>query len=91
MRTSYCFLLVASILLSAAEVSCSPKPQQYSIRWVYISRGLNDDRHVEEIREPARTAGEHGINGIYLSASFDRIDLRDEDFFRRLGAADPSS
>ncbi|MEA1997321.1 MAG: hypothetical protein U9N45_06760 [Gemmatimonadota bacterium] len=83
MRATAWFVSVA--LLAAVMASCAREPQQYPIRWVYISRGLSDDQHVEDIRRIAKTASEHGMNGIYLSAGFDGIDLKGEEYFRRLG------
>ncbi|MBW7995449.1 MAG: hypothetical protein FVQ81_02535 [Candidatus Glassbacteria bacterium] len=83
MRTAAWF--VSLFLLAAVLVSCGPGSRQYPIRWVYISRGLSNDQHVEDIREIARTASEHGMNGIYLSSGFDGIDLKGKEYFRRLG------
>jgi len=79
-RSAFVFLLVL-VLLSLA--SCS-KGKIYPYRWVYVSKGLHDDRDVEEIREIARTASEHGLDGILLSAGLDRLDLQPPDYFRRL-------
>ncbi len=53
-------------------------------RWVYVSRSLTDDRHVEEIRAIARTASAHGLNGMVLSAGLDRIDLQSAAWFNRI-------
>ena len=83
MRSTVWFLSV--VLLAAAMASCARKAQPYPIRWVYVSRGLSDDQHVEDIRQIAKTASENGMNGIYLSAGFDGIDLKGEQYFRRLG------
>jgi len=58
--------------------------QVYPNRWVYVSRALQRDSDVEEIRSIARTAAAHGLNGILLAAGFDRIDLQNEAYFRRL-------
>ncbi|MFH1068478.1 MAG: hypothetical protein V1794_02550, partial [Candidatus Glassbacteria bacterium] len=69
---------------TAILISCAQKPQPYPIRWVYISRNLGNDQQVEEIRGVLTTAAEHGLNGVYLSAGFDGIDLKGEDWFRRL-------
>ncbi len=78
-------MFVSAVLLSAVLAGCGPGQQKYPIRWVYISRSLSDDQHVEDIRRIAKTASEHGMNGIYLSAGFDGIDLKGEEYFRRLG------
>jgi len=56
----------------------------YPLRWVYASRSLRQDSHVEDLRRIVRTAGEHGLNGIVLSAGFDQLDLQPPEYFRRL-------
>jgi hypothetical protein len=67
--------------------SASPAPPRvYPERWVYVSRNLNKDADVEEIRGIAQTASEHGLNGMLLTGGFDVIDLQKPDYFRRLDA-----
>ncbi len=56
----------------------------YPLRWVYASRSLQRDTHVDDLRRIVSTASEHGLNGIVLSAGFDRLDLQPPDYFRRL-------
>ena len=56
----------------------------YPYRWFYVSRGLTEDSHVEDIRRLVETAADHGLNGMYLSAGFDAIDLKGDDYLRRL-------
>lgn len=56
----------------------------YPHRWVYVSRSLQDERHVQDIREIARVASEHGLNGMVLAAGLDRLDLQPPAYFRRL-------
>jgi hypothetical protein len=56
----------------------------YPHRWFYVSRSLREDRHVEEIRQIARTAAEHGLNGMLLAAGLDRLDLQPPEYFTRL-------
>lgn len=58
--------------------------QVYPYRWVYVSRNLQNDRHVEEIRAIAATAAAHGLNGLVLSAGMDRLDLQPAAYFERL-------
>jgi hypothetical protein len=58
----------------------------YPYRWVYVSRDLREDRHVEDIRGIARTAAEHGLNGMVLTGAFDRLDRQPPEYFRRLEA-----
>ena len=46
----------------------------YPDRWVYVSRSFSTDKDVEEVREIAKTASEHGLTAIVLSG-MDRISL----------------
>ncbi len=75
------FLMAAVVLMGACE---SGGQKSYPYRWVRVYRALDDDRHVEEIAEIARTASEHGLNGLVLSAGLDMIDLKGPDYIRRL-------
>lgn len=56
----------------------------YPLRWVYVSRSLTQDAQVEEIRRIVSTGAAHGLNGMLLSAGFDRMDLQPPAYFRRL-------
>jgi len=58
----------------------------YPDRWVFVSRSLRQDGDVDTIRRIAETAGQHGINGMVLSGSFDSMDLQPPEYFRRLEA-----
>jgi hypothetical protein len=55
----------------------------YPDRWIYISRSFNTDKHVEEVREIAQTASEHGLTAIVLSG-MDRISLGSPEYLERL-------
>jgi hypothetical protein len=55
----------------------------YPDRWVYVSRSFGSDRDVEDIRNIARTASEHGLTGIVL-AGMDRISLGTPAYYDRL-------
>lgn len=55
----------------------------YPNRWVYVSRGLQSDRQVEDIREIARTASEHGLNGMVLTG-LDQLDSPSPEYLKRL-------
>jgi len=70
------FGLAAAHALAAGTVSPN--------RWVYVSRGLHKDSDVADIRDIARTASEHGLNGMVLAAGLDRLDLQPPEFFARL-------
>ena len=56
----------------------------YPHRWVFVSRSLQAGTDVDDIREIARVAAEHGLNGIVLSAGLDRLDLQPPAYFQRL-------
>ena len=38
----------------------------YPYRWVFVTRSLREDRDVDDIREIARLAAEHGLSGLVL-------------------------
>lgn len=50
--------------------------KEYPHRWVFVSRSLRSDGDVAEIERIVRTASEHGLNGMVLSAGLDRLDLQ---------------
>ena len=56
----------------------------YPDRWVFVSRGLGRDSDVENISEIVKTASQHGLNGMVLSAGLDALSLRSTDQLRRL-------
>ncbi len=74
------FLPLAAAGLKPA---CAERPV-YPLRWVWVSSGLSNDGQVEQIRAIARTASEHGLNGMVLSAGLDRIDLQPAAWFNRI-------
>ena len=55
-----------------------------SWRLVYVSRSLQTESHVEDIRGIADRAAASGLNGIVLAAAFDRIALQQPAYFERL-------
>jgi len=55
----------------------------YPDRWVYVSRSFATDKDVEEVREIARTAAEHGLTAIVLPG-MDRISLGTAEYLERL-------
>jgi len=78
-----------AILLSFSAVlslACSPggRGKIYPNRWMYASKNLTRESDIEELRAILTTASEHGINGMVLSAGFDRLDLAGPDYFRGL-------
>ena len=58
--------------------------KDYSYRWVYVSRSLRRDSDVADIKGIVKTASEHGLNGMVLSAGLDRLDRQPGDYFARL-------
>lgn len=83
-------LKTTTYLLAAAAVilSCSgrtPEEKKFPWRWVFLfGKPLENDRQVEEIRQIAKTAAEHELNGMVLSAGLDNLDRKDGAFFPRL-------
>jgi len=76
-----CLGLLLGVLVGA---SCFAGAKVYPLRWVYVSRGLHKDQDVEDIRGIVKTAAEHGLNGMVLSAGLDRLDLQPPHYFARL-------
>jgi hypothetical protein len=56
----------------------------YRDRWVYVSADLVNDQELERVEGIARTASEHGLNGMLLSAGFDAMDLKSPEELERL-------
>ncbi|HET7840400.1 MAG TPA: hypothetical protein VFM21_02280, partial [Terriglobia bacterium] len=75
---------IVLISLAALSALASSSPKVYPDRWVYVSTGLQSDEELARIESIARTASEHGLNGILFSAGFDSLDLKGPDFLRRL-------
>ncbi len=73
---------VLSFALLGASTSIEKKV--YPNRWVRIGTSLRDDKELDRVRQIIRTASEHGLNGIALSAGLDRLDLQTPDFMKRL-------
>jgi hypothetical protein len=71
-----CCALMTAVMLG--------QPQAYRDRWVYVSTGLDGDQELARVEGIARTASEHGINGILLSAGFDSMDLKSPESLARL-------
>jgi hypothetical protein len=59
-------------------------PKVYRDRWVYVSTGLETDQELARVEGIARTASEHGVNGMLLSAGFDEMDLKSPESLQRL-------
>jgi hypothetical protein len=76
--------LSVTFLVTAFCLACQAK--EYSYRWFWVSPagGLPDDKSVEQIRRLVKTAAEHGLNGMVLSAGLDRLDTQRADYLERL-------
>jgi hypothetical protein len=77
------FVLVSGCLAALTALALSG-PKVYPDRWVYVSTGLASDQELARVEGIARTAAEHGLNGMLLSAGFDALDLKPPDYLRRL-------
>ena len=71
-----CLAALTAVMLGA--------PQVYRDRWVYVSTGLETDQELARVEGIARTASEHGVNGMLLSAGFDAMDLKPPEGVQRL-------
>ena len=83
MRTKFLLIVLAGLCCSAAFLVQS-EPKIYPYRWVRLNVALSDDRDLEKVRQIARTASEHGLNGILLSAGLDQLDLKPAAYKTRL-------
>ncbi len=72
------FVLLLACLGSLCQGKVLPN------RWVYVSRSLNSDGDIVDIKSIARTAAESGLNGMVLSAGLDRLDRQSHEYFARL-------
>jgi len=75
-RVLSCCAIVPAVMLSQSHA--------YRDRWVYVSTELNSNRELERVEGIARTASEHGLNGMLLSAGFDDMDLKTPEELERL-------
>jgi hypothetical protein len=66
-----------------AGLDGSKRKKIYPDRWVYVSRSFDTDKDVEEVREIAQTASEHGLTAIVLPG-MDRISLGSPEYLERL-------
>ncbi|MEN6577643.1 MAG: carbohydrate binding domain-containing protein, partial [Phycisphaerales bacterium] len=56
----------------------------YPCRWVFVSNSLRADKDVNEVERIVRTASEHGLNGMLLSAGLDNLDRQPPEYLGRL-------
>ncbi len=72
-------LVLLLILLSSA---CEGKVLEH--RWVYVSRSLQRDGDIVDLKSIVKTAAESGLNGMVLAAGLDRLDRQSQGYFARL-------
>jgi hypothetical protein len=70
--------------LAAMTVVMLGQQQNLRDRWVMVGSGLDSDQEVERVEGIVRTASEHGLNGMLLTAGFDTMDLKSPEFLARL-------
>jgi len=82
MRRSLFFLL---LVFAFQSTSACGQAKQYPYRFVYVhGKPLENVDQVELIEKLARTASEHGLNGLILDAFFDRLLLEPPYNFKNL-------
>jgi hypothetical protein len=74
--------VIFAICVAAPARECQGR--EYPYRWVYVSRSLQRDSDVVDIKNIVETASESGLNGMVLAAGLDRLDGRSPDYFARL-------
>ena len=77
-------LFLQMLMLTCLFSSVRGEGKAYPYRWVFVWKPLSDATQVEEIREIAKTASEHGLNGMVLSTVLDRLDLESPYTFKYL-------
>ena len=75
---------LAAVVYIACAWLVSAAPKAYPNRWVYVPTELGNDQELARVEGIAKTASQHGLNGMLLSAGFDALDLKNADYFRRL-------
>jgi len=63
MRRLFVLLLGSAAVLTALALG---EPKVYPDRWVYVSTELDSDQELSRVEGIARTAAEHGLNGMLL-------------------------
>ena len=73
MKRTLIFILGCFVALTAVMPGA---PQVYRDRWVYVITRLGTDQELAQVEGIARTASEHGMNGMLLAAGFDQMDWK---------------
>ena len=81
MKRTLIFMLAC---LAAMTAVTRGQSHRYRDRWVYVSTGLDTDQDLDRVEGIARTASEHGLNGMLLSAAFDAMDLKSSEARARI-------
>jgi hypothetical protein len=74
-------VLVALAAIGSLAWAATPN---YPYRWVFVSRNLQVDSDVEDIRRIAQTAARHGLNGLVLEGGLDALEIQKPAFVSRL-------
>lgn len=78
-------ILILLQLILFGLVGCSSGTEVLPWRWVFVESGnLGRPAEVQKIKKIVTTAAKHGLNGMVLTAGFDRLDQQDEDYFKGL-------
>lgn len=76
---------VTILLVAAAASACmSAEKRVYPKRWIYLSRDLSRDAHIDSIEKIVKTGAAHGLNGILLKSGFDRLSIQPPEYFKGL-------
>jgi len=81
-RKIFLTLILFAGLLGSLAREC--QGQVYPYRWVYVSRSLQRDSDLVDIKNIVKTASESGLNGMVLAAGLDRLEGRSPEYFTRL-------
>jgi hypothetical protein len=79
-KARICLIIILFLILPDPLCQC----KDYPYRWVYVSRSLRRNSDVADIKGIVKTASEHGLNGMVLSAGLDRLDKQPQDYFEKL-------
>ena len=79
------WVLTSLFVLSwAGPTAAQPAGKTYPDRWVYVSRNLSKDEHVEDIKGIVETAHAHGLNGMLLAGGLEGLEGWKPDRLARL-------
>jgi len=78
------YILILVLLTLSFPKFAPAAEKNYPYRWVYVSRNLRSDSHIDDIRRIVNTAADHGLNGMVLAAGYHQLERDDPDYPRRL-------